>query len=158
MIDPSNGECKKGKIAVSGSDKSCPRSDAMQVDLGSGPVTADREWVQALWDMAADDNQDFDPELKRRLLKAGARVGDVTLSLMWDNKTTQNDLDILVDCDGRGTISYSNKSVRGGLLDIDAREREPEPIENVFWDMAEKGTYTCTVHNYSGPRKEVYMI
>ena len=49
VIEPSNGECKKGKIAASG-------SDAMQVDLGSGPVPADRGWVQALWDRGDDDD------------------------------------------------------------------------------------------------------
>ena len=156
VIDPNSGECKKGKIA--GSDESSLGGlglnlDPMQVDLGSGPMPADREWVQSLWDRKVDDQKNLDPELKRRLLQAGARVGDVTLSLMWDNKRTQNDLDIWVDCDGRGTISFSNKSVRGGLLDIDAQESAPEPVENVFWDMAEKGTYTCTVDNYSGNRK-----
>ena len=130
-------------------------SETLQVDLGFKVTAADKNRVQAVWDKEEDSGQNLDPELKRRLLKAGARVGDVTLSLMWDNATTKNDLDIWVDCGNyRGTISFSNPKVGGGSLDVDARADVREPVENVFWDMAEKGTFTCTVENYSGPRKE----
>ena len=43
-------------------------------------VSAPKEWVQPMWEKESGGQDDqLDPELKRRLLKAGARVGDVTL-------------------------------------------------------------------------------
>ena len=85
---------------------------------------------------------------------------------MWDNKASFNDLDIWVDCaldtgvsnELAGTISYGNKKVGGGLLDVDAREDVREPVENVFWDMAEAGTFTCTVDNYSGASRKEWLV
>jgi len=159
VVDSSNADCSRGKLLSTGPGD-------WQVDLGQQEIVqAPKEWVQTLWEPSDDATSELDPELKRRLLAAGARVGDVTLSLMWDNIESQNDLDIHVRCElPRGTstlsetnetISFSLKKVSGGLLDVDARETVKEPVENVFWDMAEAGTFTCTVHNYMGwPRKE----
>lgn len=90
---------------------------------------------------------------------------------MWDNRQGRaNDLDIWVECalealdtananngPSRNTISFGNKKVGGGLLDVDAREDVKDPVENVFWDMAEAGTFTCTVDNYSGSEEKEWL-
>ena len=85
---------------------------------------------------------------------------------MWDNRQgTANDLDIWVECaldtayhGSVETISYSNKKVGVGLLDVDARQDVEDPVENIFWDMAEAGTFTCTVDNYSGSEKREWLV
>ena len=77
----------------------------------------------------------MDPELERRLKKAGARVGQVTLSLKWDST---DDLDIHVDTPA-GEISFSDKQKGGGWLDVDMNpcHETNEPVENVFWNEVE---------------------
>jgi len=81
---------------------------------------------------------------------------------MWDNIQTKNDLDIWVECEldqgEDGKIYFSNKTVGGGVLDVDARESVREPVENVFWDMAEAGTFTCSVNNYSGAERKEWIV
>lgn len=95
-----------------------------------------------------DDKNKMDPELKRRLQKAGARVGQVTLSLMWN---TTDDLDLHVECPGGAHISYNNKKAAGGWLDVDMNPDHDthEPVENVFWDKCPPGKYKVFVENFS---------
>ena len=86
-----------------------------------------------------------------RLAAAGARSGDIRISLMWNNV---NDLDLHV-FDPRGDqIFYLNRKVRsGGELDIDRNAQRPltqKPVENVYWPEkgAPAGRYRVFVHHY----------
>ena len=71
VVDPDNGACKKGKILRS-------ESGRWQVRSESSVMSAPKDWVQAMWKFDANV-AGIDPEMRKRLLKAGARVGDVTL-------------------------------------------------------------------------------
>ena len=88
---------------------------------------------------------------EQRLAAAGARSGDVRVSLMWNNN---NDLDLHV-VDPRGEeINYQHRRSRsGGILDIDRNASSPltdRPVENVYWPKkgAPIGTYRVLVNHY----------
>lgn len=90
-------------------------------------------------------------DFSRRLAQAGARSGDVQVSLMWNNV---NDLDLHV-MDPRGEeIYYQHRQSRsGGLLDVDMNAARPltgRPVENVYWPerAAPPGTYRVFVNHY----------
>jgi hypothetical protein len=99
----------------------------------------------------------IDGELGRRLQAAGAKTGDVQVSIRWDNV---NDIDVHVKVealgDGRWSlINFMNRLGRcGGLLDVDANAHPamlvPRPVENVFWGkgQAPYGRYTVAIHHY----------
>ena len=96
-------------------------------------------------------------KMARRLREAGAGVGDIAFSLMWDNvpNVKSNDLDLHVTCPSGEVIKYSHKnSACGGVLDVDRREGAPEPIENVVWGSAPPGKYIVHVDNYSASHDE----
>jgi len=96
-------------------------------------------------------------ELGRRLQAAGAKTGDVQVSIRWDNV---NDIDVHVKVealsDGRWSlINFMNRLGQcGGLLDVDANAHPamlvPQPVENVFWGkgQAPYGRYTVAIHHY----------
>ena len=93
-------------------------------------------------------------KMARRLREAGAGVGEIAFSLMWDNVHTadgpRNDLDLHVTCPSGEIIKYSHKqSACGGVLDVDRQQGAPEPIENVVWGSAPPGKYVVHVDNYS---------
>jgi hypothetical protein len=73
--------------------------------------------------------------MARRLDEAGARTGDIQLSLSWND---YNDLDLhCFDPQGE-QIWYSNKrsAKTGGVLDVDRNASEPfvaAPVENIYW-------------------------
>jgi hypothetical protein len=73
------------------------------------------------------------PELAARLKAAGAKTGDVQLSLGWRNL---NDLDLhCIDPSGE-EISFRHKKARsGGELDVDmnATPTTRQPVENIYW-------------------------
>jgi hypothetical protein len=84
-----------------------------------------------------------------RLTRAGARTGEVTVSLLWNDA---NDLDLHVECPDGNRISFVNKQACGGILDVD-RNAHPqslsrEPVENVVWARTPTapGTYVVGVH------------
>ncbi|SPE61674.1 hypothetical protein SBV1_740006 [Verrucomicrobia bacterium] len=87
-----------------------------------------------------------------RLGQAGARGGDIQISLYWQNR---NDLDLhCIDPKGE-EIWFNNKvsSRTGGRLDVDANAAAPftsQPVENIFWPMggAPGGVYEVTVTYY----------
>jgi hypothetical protein len=92
------------------------------------------------------------PDFQQRLDKAGAKSGDVQVSLLWNNV---NDLDL--HCvDPRGEEVYYNhvRSASGGRLDVDANGGGPStrtPVENIFWPRgkAPKGRYKVYVVHYA---------
>ncbi len=99
----------------------------------------------------------FGGELGRRLDAAGARTGDVQVSIAWDNG---NDIDVhvMVEPLRSGPESlicfFSRLGTCGGMLDVDANAhpatRTDQPVENVFWRKggAPYGRYTIAVHHY----------
>jgi len=94
-------------------------------------------------------------ELRRRLEQAGGRIGDINISLMWNN---YNDLDLHVVCPSGERIHGGNRmSECGGELDVDANVK-PEtrkPVENVVWDVGDSkdGLYKVYVHHYKKHKK-----
>lgn len=95
-------------------------------------------------------------EIGRRLRAAGARTGDVQVSIAWNNV---NDIDVHVLVEspafvpGASLVNYTNRrGVCGGWLDVDENvlPRTPLAVENVFWarGAAPPGRYTVAVHHY----------
>jgi hypothetical protein len=95
-------------------------------------------------------------EIGRRLRAAGARTGDVQVSIAWNNV---NDIDVHVLVEspafvpGVSLVNYTNRrGVCGGWLDVDENvlPRTPLAVENVFWarGAAPPGRYTVAVHHY----------
>ena len=91
-------------------------------------------------------------ELLLRLKREKAKIGDVHVSIAWDN---MNDLDLHVIEPSGEEINFSHrKSASGGELDVDMNagaQRSSEPCENVYWPKgrAPKGRYQILVVYYS---------
>ena len=91
--------------------------------------------------------------MARRLNEAGARTGDIQLSLSWNNF---NDLDLhCFDPQGE-QIWYSHKQSEktGGVLDVDRNASEPftsTPVENIYWPtgQAPPGIYRLYLVHYA---------
>jgi len=91
-----------------------------------------------------------DGQLAERLVREGAKSGDVRVSLMWNDFS---DLDLHVTAPSSQKIYFGNKrSGCGGELDVDMNYMgawaSREPVENVFWQRAPRGTYIVVVHMY----------
>ena len=87
--------------------------------------------------------------------EAGGRIGDINISLMWNN---YNDLDLHVVCPSGERLHGGNRvSACGGELDVDAnvKPETKKPVENVVWDVgkAEDGLYRVYVHHYKKHKK-----
>lgn len=99
-----------------------------------------------------------------RMQREKAKVGDITITLAWDNEC---DLDLHCICPNGDRISYSKKegggSIGGGYLDVDmnVNGESKEPVENIFFGDAEagieasKGKYKVIVQNYAYHGKTV---
>ena len=89
--------------------------------------------------------------LQGRLSAAGAELGALTFSLMWDNT---DDLDLYVQTTTGDVISYKNRRSRcGGQLDVDMNagaSKSSTPVENCYWIQAPPGQYTFWAHNVNG--------
>ena len=87
-----------------------------------------------------------------RLQRAGARSGDVQVSLMWNNI---NDLDLHCVDPNNEEIYYEHRQSRsGGLLDVDMNVNPPlqsRPVENIYWpeQAAPEGSYRVYVNHFS---------
>ena len=104
---------------------------------------------------AQEVDEDTTAELRARLEAAGGRIGDVNVSLMWDN---YNDLDLHVVCPSGERLHGGNRaSACHGELDVDAnvKPETKKPVENVVWDFgnAPNGTYRVYVHHYKKHKK-----
>eukprot|EP00315_Gephyrocapsa_oceanica_P002691 CAMPEP_0185317098 /NCGR_PEP_ID=MMETSP1363-20130426/45903_1 /TAXON_ID=38817 /ORGANISM="Gephyrocapsa oceanica, Strain RCC1303" /LENGTH=747 /DNA_ID=CAMNT_0027915341 /DNA_START=172 /DNA_END=2415 /DNA_ORIENTATION=+ len=91
-------------------------------------------------------------ELAERLIREGARSGDVRISLMWND---YSDLDLHIVAPGGERIFYGHRrSACGGWLDVDANvvwaRATAKPVENVFWPEggAPSGEYKVIVQSY----------
>lgn len=102
---------------------------------------------------AAEPSRD---ELRERLEAAGAKSGDIQISLAWNNK---NDLDLHVRPPCGTEIYFSKKKACGGVLDVD-RNVFPwgatnKAIENVYFagGAAAAGSYTVLVKHFNNRGK-----
>lgn len=89
-------------------------------------------------------------EMGKRLKAAGAKVGALTASLMWDNL---NDLDLHCESPTGSHIFYASRvGTCTGVLDVDANASEKhstaQPIENILWHNPPKGHYRIWVEKY----------
>ena len=96
-------------------------------------------------------------DIAARMEREGARVGDVTVTLAWDDF---NDLDLHVVCPSGKEINFQNRHSHEdrGTLDVDMNgggANSKTPVENVFFGDAEKGIeapkgkYRVFVQNYA---------
>ena len=96
-------------------------------------------------------------EFSLRMDREKAKVGDITVTLAWDNEC---DLDLSVQCPNGDLIWFSNRTggseTGGGYLDVDMNihGESKVPVENIFFGDAEKGIsadsghYKVMVRNY----------
>ena len=96
-------------------------------------------------------------EIGKRLKKAAARVGALTVSLIWD---TVDDLDLHAESPASrgetGHIFWNNKKGKcGGHLDVDMNANRKhmvsKPIENIFCarDSSSTSSYYCLLNSVS---------
>jgi len=90
-------------------------------------------------------------EIGRRLARAGAKTGDIQVSLAWNNI---NDIDLHVIAPSGERIFFGHRaSFCRGFLDVDMNvaPQTMEPVENVFWPPggAPRGVYQVYVHHFS---------
>ena len=93
-------------------------------------------------------------EMMARVAREGAKVGDVTITLTWDDRT---DLDLHVFTPSGAEISYGNKQADGGYLNVDMNTsgQSTVPVENVFFGDEERGVeamrgkYRVVVENFA---------
>jgi len=106
----------------------------------------------------------FGGEVGRRLKQAGAKTGDIQVSLAWNNV---NDLDLHVVTPRKERIFFAHRrSACHGQLDIDMNAGGPlsrEPVENVFWpsQRAPVGRFHVFVHhfaNHGGPDPTAFEV
>jgi len=94
----------------------------------------------------------FGGDVGRRLARAGAKTGDIQVSLAWNNF---NDIDLHVVVPSGEYIYFGHRmSNCRGQLDVDMNATGPvsrEPVENVFWPKrtAPRGEYRVFVHHYA---------
>lgn len=93
--------------------------------------------------------------INKRLSLAGAKTGDIQISIAWN---TVDDIDLHIEFSpGNGLIdriNWINKVGRlfGGMLDIDMNANQlilnPKPVENVFWppNSSPSGDFNVYVH------------
>jgi len=90
-------------------------------------------------------------EFEQRLAEAGAQSGEITATLLWNNR---NDLDLVIACPDGTLLYYGNPTACGGQLDVDRNAGETltrEPVENIFWPSgkAPAGVYKVAVKYYA---------
>ena len=84
------------------------------------------------------DNNAALNEINRRLVKYGAKTGDVQIALSW-NTVDDLDLHVLVNPLGSNINWTTRWGTCGGMLDIDMNAHpnflNNQPIENIFWPV-----------------------
>ncbi|MDR1249320.1 MAG: VWA domain-containing protein [Treponema sp.] len=95
-------------------------------------------------------------EFSARLAQSNANIGDIRISLMWNNR---NDLDLHVVTPAGEEINFNNpQDSYGGRLDTDRNlyGETMRPVEIVYWpeNAAAPGNYRVFVRNYAGYEPE----
>ena len=91
------------------------------------------------------------PNMRARLDGAGASYGQINCSLHWENGVQASglsggaDLDLVVKPPHDSEITASNREAGGGVLDVNRRENEEHPVENVVFEEAHPGRYVMKV-------------
>lgn len=102
---------------------------------GSSNTTEDTGTKQGE-SIGAGDNDAALNEINRRLVKYGAKTGDVQIALSW-NTIDDLDLHVLVNPLGSNINWTTRWGTCGGMLDIDMNAHpnflNNQPIENIFW-------------------------
>lgn len=108
-------------------------------------------------------------DIGARLSKAGAKTGDIQVSISWD---TVDDIDVHVmyrdPVGSTNTISWmQRRDVYGGMLDVDMNAHpyvlNPRPVENIFWPhgASPKGEYIVAIHffrDWSGASRVPVLV
>ena len=86
--------------------------------------------------------------LDEALKHAGAKKGKITVSMLW---ATTDDVDLHVITPDGTEIYYGNPQAAGGELDVDMQVSEfvAHPIENIYFEEPERGTYKVFIHNFT---------
>jgi hypothetical protein len=90
-------------------------------------------------------------DFAKRLGRAGAKTGDIQISLIWNN---YNDLDLYVVTPQGEPLFFGHRLSRcHGELDVDmnaGRGTTREPVENIYWPkgQAPHGKFRVAVHHY----------
>lgn len=90
----------------------------------------------------------IDPELAERMERSGATRGELTFTLVWD---TVADLDLHVTCPQGAKIWYRQRNACNGYLDVDSNAGggRADPIENVYFETPDAGTYDIMIDLYA---------
>lgn len=95
-------------------------------------------------------------DIGNRLAAAGAKTGDVQISIAWNSV---DDIDLHVKFQDKfgqfSYISWMNRSgINGGMLDIDMNAHParltPRAVENIFWPFGSSpnGDFMVAIHNF----------
>ena len=149
---------KKEKTSVAKKKRSQNNSDTKE--KSASDIIKGLGLGQGQGDDSGDDNglggigmggegDDFD----KRLAGAGAKTGDIQISIAWDNV---NDIDVGVmiqNNTGMARINYQNRiGPNMGMLDIDMNvlPHTNRAVENIFWPKgsAPSAKYVIYIHHY----------
>lgn len=99
------------------------------------------------------NEQKRNQELEERRRRRNGRVGDVTVTLVWDS---EDDLDLcVVDPNQEKIWHKQKKSTSGGELDIDVNKHgnppySSEPVENIRWiENPPEGNYSVVINYFA---------
>jgi hypothetical protein len=122
--------------------------DSAAAESGRRPAAESTSPVETVPQPSAAEREEFD----ERLEKAGGAVGEVAVTLIWNNK---NDLDLVVLCPTGERLYYNNPRACEGALDVDRnagkRGLTDRPVENIRWPegRAPAGDYQVAVKYYA---------
>jgi hypothetical protein len=123
--------------------------------FASADIKLEERVVAKLQDQRSTVHAHIYDDAFARMAREGAKVGDVTITLLWDD---YNDLDLHVFTPNGTEIYFGNRDADGGHLDVDMNGMDrssKEPIENVFFGDADrgiqamKGKYKVVVENFA---------
>jgi hypothetical protein len=129
----------QGKLAQS-LESALSKTEMTEPNDASSPVEAVPEPTEA-------ESQEFTD----RLATEGGKVGEITITLLWNNR---NDLDLVVICPNGDRLYYNSPTVCGGTLDVDrnaGKQLTDKPVENIHWpqEQAAAGIYRIAVKYYA---------
>lgn len=123
-----------------------PEGDELTIGNGAGAEAS------ALESTNTQSNALLLDDFSERLRQAGARSGDVQVSLEWKNI---NDLDLhVIDPAGERIFYNHRQSQSGGQLDVDMNagpNYTARPVENIYWPErgAARGVYKVEVVHFA---------